>query len=400
MYYSIPEKNLEHNFSYIGHFLLFSSIAFVNNTIFYIETQIRFSIFISMIILGSILIYFYGYKKRQSYSFLHITLILLISLAIIRINIISSVINTSPQTQIIQATVTLISLACSLLISNKFNILLTRNIMMVSFTFVFIPIFIYRENLFDYSSKDNFRIGVLNYESYQMISQIIGFMIICTISFFFEQKKMMVKFLPLLVPIFLGFYTISLSPARGESIALILAVCAYFLSSGRSFLILAVMIGLVSFAPQILSAPLFADSVLFERLSDVLKGDFSDRDYLFSLALNQIINNLSLLAIGGGLNYYQVYNVLPLELYPHNFLLESIISGGITLFISFIMLFVIPIIKSVKNIKKGPESRFLITSMIFLFVIYMKSGTLNSMWGLCIFACLFVASTAAPINQD
>ena len=162
----------------------------------------------------------------------------------------------------------------------------------------------------------------------------------------------------------------------------------YFVTGGRWFLIALAAIIVVNFGSM------FSDSVLFERFSGVAAGDFGERDYLFSLALSQAFSGGVNFFVGGGLNYFQYYNMLPLELYPHNFILEGLVSGGVLLLLALLVVFILPIPLAMMRSKRLPNGRFLLCFMIYIAVIYLKSGTLNSMWGLGIYTCFFVAAVS------
>lgn len=375
-------------FFLLGHVLYFSSIVILNNPLFFIETQSRFIVFVSFLSFGAGLIFFLGETQRDTPIVRYVILLTLLVVAGFRINFVNSIENTAVSTQAIQSSLTTFSIFCSVMVARKFDIGFSKLVIMASGVISFIPIFINRNEIFDYDLKDSFTLGVLTYDSYQTISQIIGMMVICVLSFVLEKRRLGLTALPFALLILLGLYTMTLSPARGESVALVLAMSMYFVTGGRWFLIALAAIIVVNFGSM------FSDSVLFERFSGVAAGDFGERDYLFSLALSQAFSGGVNFFVGGGLNYFQYYNMLPLELYPHNFILEGLVSGGALLLLALLVVFILPIPLAMMRSKRLPNGRFLLCFMIYIAVIYLKSGTLNSMWGLGIYTCFFVAAVS------
>lgn len=370
----------------IGHILFFSSLIILNNSLLFIEAEIRFALFSISISLGALLILSFGDKKRYFPIFRYIFLIIIFLFSLIRINSVGSIEGDSTSLQVIQSILVISVLISSIVISSRFDIRISKIVIIISGFVFFIPVFINRNFIFSYELKNNFTLGVLTYDSYQIISQIIGMMIICTLSYEIERRKFDVRALFSSALILAGLFTMTLSPARGESIALVLAMSTYFITGGRWLILIIATIVLINFGG------LLSDSVLFERLSGVTEGDFGARDQLFSLAFDQIFSNAYTFLLGGGFNYFQHYNFLPLELYPHNFLLEGFISGGLPLFIVLVVVFILPIPIALRQTSSKPEARFLLCFMIYLVLIYSKSGTLSSMWGLSIYACFFVAA--------
>ena len=380
-------------FFILGHIIYFSAIVLLNNSLFFIETQVRFALFGACLLIGSSLILFLGNDQRKTPNVRYIILLALFVVAAFRINVVNSTEFISIFTQYVQIILTIFTILCSYLISKKVDIAVAKNVIMASGVISFLPIFVNRYDIFNYELKDSFMMGVLTYDSYQVVSQIIGIMVICVVSFVFDRKRLDVVTIPFVMLIIAGLYTMTLSPARGEFVALILAVSTYFLTGGRWFLIAIIAIIFINFGG------LIADSVVLERLSLLEYGDYGERDYLFVLALNQVFANASVLLFGGGLNYFQYYNLLPFELYPHNFILEGFVSGGFSLFLMLLIVFVIPIATVIFRANEVPHSRFLLCFMIYLVVIYMKSGTINSMWGLAIYTCFFVAAVSKQLGN-
>lgn len=304
--------------------------------------------------------------------------------AAIRINAVGSISGTSAQTQSIQSALTIISIALSALIASRLNLWKMNLSLLIASGICFLPISFDASDLFDYYQKDSFSLGVLNYDSYQSASQIVGFFALSLTAFTISKRRNFFVYALSLTVVGLSFYTITLSPARGEAIALMAAILILFISGSRwNLLVLAIAV--LSIATQN-----FLDTNLGSRLSEVASGDYGERDYLFSLAIKQFSGNVATFLLGDGLNGYQYHNMLPAELYPHNFLLEGAVSGGLFFVVVLVMTYIQPIVRMFFLSQRTPEQSLALSLMVFLVLIYMKSGTLISLWGLGAYTALFI----------
>jgi len=376
-----------------GHALFFSALFILNNPFVFLDTEVRFGLFLSILAAGVFFIYISENKKRNINHILWISILIFYGIATIRINTVGSAFGLGSASERTQAIVTIYSITMSSLIAERINIdKMNRSILFVS-AVCFLPILIYSRDLFDYYQKDSFRIGVLTYDSYQAASQIIGFFVISLISFAFSQKRSLLLYFVTLVLVVVAFYAVTLSPARGEAIALAAAILILAVSRSKLGYLALFIVGVLATSDS------FFETTLGSRLSGVASGDFGERDYLFKLAINQFFGDFYTILIGTGFNGFQYFNNLPLELYPHNFLLEGMISGGFFLFIILAYVYVTPIINLFMTKHRTSNQNLALAMMVFLVMINLKSGTLVSFWGMGCYTAVFLTFSFHTRNK-
>lgn len=370
--------------SNLGHALYFSSLFILNNPFFFLETEFRFGIFIALLTLGMSLIISSEKVKRKIPFAAILFLILSYFISSLRINSVGSMSSIGSSADQAQSIVTAYTILASLFISSRFNIRKMNLSLLFISAICFLPIFINSKDIFDYYQRNSYSLGVLTYDSYQAASQIIGFFAISLIAFALSERRTFATYAVTSIVALTAFYTITLSPARGEAIALAISAFILFISRGKLGY---VALGL---AAILATSQSFFETTLGARLSGVATGDFGDRDYLFNLAVSQFFSDIKTILVGAGLNGFQYYNSLPLELYPHNFLLEGAISGGIILLILLIYIYLYPIISLFFKSPRTNDQNFCLSIMIFLLLINMKSGTIVSFWGMGTYTCIFL----------
>jgi hypothetical protein len=80
----------------------------------------------------------------------------------------------------------------------------------------------------------------------------------------------------------------------------------------------------------VIQSGLWTEFVVFNRFVQLTDGDYSMRDLLFSEAITLIqFGNCNI--VGCGFNYFQVWGNSEFGLYPHNVLLEMLITFGLLL---------------------------------------------------------------------
>jgi O-antigen ligase len=104
-------------------------------------------------------------------------------------------------------------------------------------------------------------------------------------------------------------------------------------------------------------------------------GDLGERDLLFEKSINLLADNMSCLVFGCGFNYFQYYFSYNFGLYPHNLVLEFIITFGIFPLLPIILMAFrgISII-----IKENRVDKFLLYFTLYVFLVSLKSGSLIS----------------------
>lgn len=368
-----------------GHFLYFISLFILNNPFVFIETEIRFGLFIFALTAGTALIYISEAPKRTIPHIAAVVLLVLYGVAALRINAVGSAGGTGGASEQSQTIVTAYCIASSYFISTRLDFYKMNISILIISSLCFAPILFNANDLFDYYQKDSFSLGVLTYDSYQAASQIVGFFAISMSAFMLRTRRSIPFYAISFVIIALALYAVTLSPARGEAIALAASIFILFTSRSKAGYVVIIIFVLF------ITSQNFVETTLGSRLSTITSGDLGERDILFNMGLKQFTNDLYTLVLGLGFNGFQIYNNLPLELYPHNFLLEGAISGGMPFLAILIYIYIVPIIKILLTTNRSPEQSLSLSIMLFLVMINLKSGTLVSFWGLGAYTAVFLA---------
>jgi len=113
--------------------------------------------------------------------------------------------------------------------------------------------------------------------------------------------------------------------------------------------------------------------LLFQRLSGITDGDYGLRDVLAMQALTLIYESPGCLLFGCGFGYFQKFYGYEYGMYPHNILLEFVITFGLPIAIMTILLFLIGITRIYKE--KGFSNLITIIGF-YVIMIGLKSGSL------------------------
>jgi hypothetical protein len=117
----------------------------------------------------------------------------------------------------------------------------------------------------------------------------------------------------------------------------------------------------------------FEDLLVFRRLKVLFDGNFGLRDELIKLSLNLLYNEPKCLILGCGFSFFQDYYGFNYGMYPHNVILEFVITYGLLISIVIFSLVFI----GLKNIIFSKSKILLIDIfVIYFFFIMLKSGTL------------------------
>ena len=123
------------------------------------------------------------------------------------------------------------------------------------------------------------------------------------------------------------------------------------------------------------------NSIGLLRILDTLSsGEFSARIGLYLLSLETLNDNPRCLAFGCGITYFQAYNGLSSGLYPHNIILELLISFGLPFTLLAIFIFFVELRKNI--------SKTQLALIIYLLGQMLLSGTLLSSYFLLLFLSL------------
>jgi hypothetical protein len=121
---------------------------------------------------------------------------------------------------------------------------------------------------------------------------------------------------------------------------------------------------------------IFEDLLVFRRFKVLFDGYFGLRDEFIKLSLNLLYNEPKCLILGCGFSFFQDYYGFNYGMYPHNVILEFIITYGLLIsIVIFSLLFI-----GLKNIIFSKSKILLIDIfVIYFFLIMLKSGTLISL---------------------
>ncbi len=125
------------------------------------------------------------------------------------------------------------------------------------------------------------------------------------------------------------FALAALGGARGELLAGVLALVAYFFRR-PSLKIILIMAGLgVIVFYYIYANGLWEKILVIQRFMVVLEGNFGQRDRLIDQGFRLLGERPDCLLTGCGFNYFQIYWGYPYGLYPHNVVVETFITVGL-----------------------------------------------------------------------
>jgi len=213
----------------------------------------------------------------------------------------------------------------------------------------------------------------------QGISKFFGLATIACIWVAFKshsrQERMVVYLLSIM------FFLLSfIGGGRGDFLALVTVIAVMLFSHNWRSMIAALIFSIVIYLFFVEYVPRLSDDfVAARRLAVVLNGSsFGLRDILITESLNVILNEPSCTIFGCGFVYFQQYYSYPYGIYPHNILLEAVITWGGPLVLIFIMLFTFGFLKC-------GRANFLSWMGFFFVIIGMKSGNVIDSWFLLSF---------------
>lgn len=104
------------------------------------------------------------------------------------------------------------------------------------------------------------------------------------------------------------------------------------------------------------------------------KGSLGERDALLAQSLSLLSANPRCFLFGCGLGYFQEYYSYEYGRYPHNWLLEAVITFGAPLLMLGMFLIVLSIVKNYRYFREN--EKFLLMLSLYFFGISLKSGSL------------------------
>lgn len=189
------------------------------------------------------------------------------------------------------------------------------------------------------------------------------------------QRSGLVKFLlPTLTFIYLLLSL--LGGARGDAIFATIVILLYWLirNSKKNILLIILILGLI--LSTISDWSFLENFILFQRLVSP-SSDLGHRDVLINKSIDLLIENPFCLIAGCGFGYFQKFYGYEVGLYPHNILIEYIITFGIPLTF-FLVTFVIIGVRRYLRDQELPKAFLLI--YLYLLLLGLKSGSALSSW--------------------
>ncbi|WP_201562471.1 hypothetical protein [Psychrobacter sp. CMS30] len=240
-----------------------------------------------------------------------------------------------------------------------------------------IPVFI-----FEYSSNA-YDINALYSQG---TSQFYGYSALAAASLIVTQdnktKKNILTILVLLF-ILLSF----LGGARGDSVFALIVTSFYLvyrLSLVQNIKILIFLLVTIYVLSKFYS---FEDFIIFQRL-EVLSDGLGSRDVLLSQSIMLLVDNTSCLIHGCGFGFFQSYFHYPIDLYPHNFIIELLIVFGLPITAILLLTSYGGFMEFFRR-----NGRVDIIGLFFIYALFLglKSGSLNTSWLLMTFFIFFIS---------
>tara|TARA_R110000850_G_scaffold1592_2_gene8771 strand:+ start:727 stop:1977 length:1251 start_codon:yes stop_codon:yes gene_type:complete len=386
--------NLRRKLTVAGHFLFFGSIFFLFNPFFAIETIPRFGGFGILIAAGTLLSIIANpeFDKRVFFWIFLFNIVYIIS--ILRVNYIGLNSNLEEDGSVLEAILTALLISASMLMTGSLNVKVLKNALVIIGVPISFWFTLHYKELFDYTLRDSFQLGVIDYNSYQIVSQILAITVISCLSSINLVEKYTIRNIILIIMSFVFLFGMSQGLARGEYVALVFSISILIFGPKLSILVIGAIYVCLPFIFSVIDLP------IIDRLLEVEQGDYGTRDYLFRSGFEAIVSDSTIFLIGGGLNHFQNLMNLPLESFPHNIFLESWISGGILFFIVMISIYITPIFKAALLIRLDLDQKFLLALCVFCALIGMKSGTIVSPWLIGLFSCCYLKLKFAPIQRQ
>jgi hypothetical protein len=364
----------------------------ISNPFVRLESNVRFSIFALCLAVGTLMSLRNRKRKlTNGMKWIVASFIFFYALAIVRMNVVQIELASNYETLVYQYA--LLSLFCFCASSIFYAGFSERYMAWAIFAAAFpccIVIILNFEELNNYLSAATFRLGNLSYNEYQNVSIILAFgsiSALCCINLKKQEtilrsiSTMLFNASLLSLSALFGSY-VFLGIARGEAIAFVSAVLIYLSPRIAMLLVPFSYVG-ISFVANNLESP-FA-----QRMLILLDGGLDERQFIYSLAWSLPMEVPSILLFGGGLNYFQFYYGYSFGLYPHNVYLESLITGGIGMFIVVLFLFVIPALTGIFRSLKYPRlpRSIALSFVVFVALVSAKSGTIAIFWSYALFVC-------------
>lgn len=211
------------------------------------------------------------------------------------------------------------------------------------------------------------------YEVYsQGITKLLSFSAIVALFWLkrISEKRNMLRYFAYFCLAFFSFMSL-FGGARGEFLSLMIVFLIHAFFDRRGVLVWIIAVILILYV--IIPVEMRSDIILINRL-DALTQDTSlgGRSELFSMAIDLILAKPSCAIHGCGVYYFQYYWGLVLGFFPHNYILEMIISlGGVLTLVLYTIYF-----SSIVKLWRDKSDQSLAYILIYLFFVSMKSSSI------------------------
>jgi hypothetical protein len=221
------------------------------------------------------------------------------------------------------------------------------------------------------------------------MTNFLGFSALSSV-YVFESNQQKSTKLFWLFSSFLLIYMTILAGGRGEVVASIFLMIVIVMSNKKLSEILWVLLALLFIGLPVFVSILMSlqDAAVVQRFIDLREGDLSMRDVLISDAIGILDSNSQCLFVGCGWEAFQKFMGYEFGLYPHNSLLELVVSFGVIFTFLMIVFVIIGLVKYKKN--QGRIDFFMISFMYFLLISF-KSGYFIGSWLLVISLVLLMS---------
>ena len=266
---------------------------------------------------------------------------------------------------------------------DNYNHIIFYSFLIITFVFFFLDGYNFKELKFNFEGQTYYSLGL---SSTFFLAFFTSFYLFKETNYRINPAKVIFY---LLISLFFLFFGL-LSGGRGEAIFSFLIVFFMFAGYRKNFLKFVVFF--------LLTVPLiiinFDHLIFFERLSLFLNDDYGSRPELIVLSLNLLYNEPKCLLFGCGFNFYQDYYGFEPTLYPHNIILEFVITYGLLISI-FIFTFMFICFK--KYLFQKLKICLIDIFIIYLFLNSLKSGALISLMA---FPTIFYFISRSNLNFD
>lgn len=130
----------------------------------------------------------------------------------------------------------------------------------------------------------------------------------------------------------------------------------------------------------------FNDLLIVQRFS-VVEDVTSGRDILINQAIDLLTEDSMCSLVGCGFSYFQKYYSYDYGKYPHNVVLEALITFGVPMVLTFLFFVMRGLTKYIKSV--GGVDLFILL-FLYSFIVALKSNAMTANWFLVVAAFMFL----------